>query len=79
MLELKLVEQKNSKYIYHYFPEGNLDEFGEVSCDSETGKIEVVKLHPEDTHERYAYHVWSRLKKYRDSDDYLEKDMVAWG
>ena len=77
MLKLILIRATDNSFIYHYFPEVKAD-YGILSIDTATGKIQILKVAENDIHRRYLGHAVSELRKFYETDIYRKESIVAW-
>lgn len=77
MLRLELVSNVQGEVIYNYFPEHE-NEYGTVSINKTTGKLDVKKVSVNDEYKRYLFHAISRIEKYFKENNFQERDTVAW-
>ena len=73
-LELEFLTDE--KVSYRYYPEGS-KEYGVVSLNLKTGERMHDKPCP-DSISLFARQAWQRLKKYQETNNFPEKDLVAW-
>ena len=77
MLQLKLVENTNSKVVYNYYPEGK-ESYGYVSLDKSSGDVLEVGIAENDVHDRYMHHAVSKVASFIENNNYPETEIVAW-
>ena len=78
MLKFTLVENKQGKILYKYFPEGGAD-FGIVSFSEKTGDVSIETLAKNDKHGRYAMKLFKRIREMTSRYGVLETEgTVAW-
>jgi hypothetical protein len=77
MLKFTLVENKQGKILYKYFPEGGAD-FGIVSFSEKTGDVSIETLAKNDRHERYALKMFKRIRAMASKGAFEEEGTVAW-
>jgi len=77
MLRLKLVENTNSKVVYHYFPEDKAV-YGTVSLDKSNGNVLDVSIAENDVFDRYMHHAVSKVTEFIKKNVFSEEEIVAW-
>ena len=77
MLKLKLIERKNGKIVFNYYPEGK-EECGSLSINEETGEINVMNMPESDEFGTYKIHAIKRIKEYFKNKNFQVEDIVAW-
>lgn len=77
MLQLKLIENTNSKVVYNYFPEKK-DIYGIVSLDKSNCEVLSVSIAENDIHDRYMHHAVSKIIEFIEKNNFPEEAIVAW-
>ena len=77
MLKFTLVENKQGKVLYKYFPEGGAD-YGIVAFSEKTGDSSIETLAKNDKHGRYATKLFKRIREMASKGTFEEKGIVAW-
>jgi len=77
MLKFKLIERREGKLVYRYFPEGKED-YGVVSYDKRTDTTTIETLAKEDEFQWYALKMLSRIRKMKEKGSFDTEGMVAW-
>ena len=77
MLKFTMVENKEGKVLYEYFPEGGT-ESGLVSFNEKTGTVGVETLAKTDKHERYALKLFKRIREMASNGNFEKEGIVAW-
>ena len=77
MLKFTLVENKQGKIAYKYFPEGGAD-YGMVSFNEKTGDASVETLAKNDKHGRYAMKLFKRIREMTSKGTYETEGTIAW-
>ena len=77
MLKFTLVENKQGKVLYKYFPEGGAD-FGIVSVNEKTFDASIETLAKNDKHGRYAMKLFKRIREMESKGTFEKEGIVAW-
>lgn len=77
MLKFTIIENKNSKISYKYFPEGGAD-YGIVSFNEKTGDSSIETLATNDRHQRYALKMFKRIIEMASNGSFEREGIVAW-
>ena len=77
MLKFVLVEEKEDRVVYEYYPEGG-SEYGTVSFDKKTGNGGIETLADNDRHQRYAMKALKRIREMASNKSFEKEGMVAW-
>ncbi len=77
MLKFTLVENKQGKVLYKYFPEGGAD-YGIVLFSEKTGDSSIETLAKNDKHGRYAMKLFKRIREMANKGTFEEEGTVAW-
>lgn len=77
MLKFTMVENKEGKVLYEYFPEGGA-EFGVVSFNEKTGDVGIETLAKNDKHERYALKLFKRIREMASNGNFEKEGTIAW-
>ena len=77
MLKFTMVENKDGKVLYEYFPEGGA-ESGVVSFSEKTGDVGIETLAKNDKHERYALKLFKRIREMASNGNFEKKGTIAW-
>lgn len=77
MLQLKLVENMDTKVVYNYYPEGK-ELYGSVSLDKSNGEVIEVHVAENDVHDIYMHHAVSKVASFIENSNYPETEIVAW-
>ena len=77
MLKFAMVENKEGKVLYEYFPEGGT-ESGLVSFDVKTGAVGIETLSKKDKHERYALKMFKKIREMASNGNFEKEGTIAW-
>lgn len=77
MLKFTMVENKEGKVLFKYFPEGEA-EAGIVSFNEKTGNVGIETLAKNDKHERYALKMFKRIREMVSNGNFEKEGIVAW-
>lgn len=77
MLKFTMVENKEGKVLYEYFPEGGA-ESGVVSFSEKTGDVGIETLAKNDKHERYALKLFKRIREMASNGNFEKEGTIAW-
>jgi hypothetical protein len=77
MLKFTMVENKDGKVSFRYFPEGGSD-YGVVSFNEKTGDGSVETLAKNDRHQRYALKMFKRIREMASKGSFAKEGIVAW-
>lgn len=77
MLKFTMVENKNGKVSYRYFPEGGSD-YGTVTFSEKTGDASIETLAKNDRHQRYALKMFKRIREMANNGSFEKEGIVAW-
>ena len=77
MLKFTLVENKQGKVLYKYFPEGSADH-GIVAFSEKTGDVSIETLAKNDRHGRYAMKLFKRIREMASKGSFEKEGTVAW-
>lgn len=77
MLELILNSDDNDFVEYSFYPEKRT-EFGVVKVNKNTGNVDIKKRADGDECDIYLRHAIASLLKYQKSNEYPERDTIAW-
>lgn len=77
MLKFTMVENKNGKASYRYFPEGGAD-YGTVTFSEKTGDGSIETLAKNDRHQRYAMKLFKRIREMASKGSFEKEGIVAW-
>ena len=77
MLKFTLVENKQGKVLYKYFPEGGAD-YGIISFSEKIGDSSIETLAKNDKHGRYAMKLFKRIREMASKGTFEEEGTVAW-
>lgn len=77
MLKFNMVDKKEGKVLYEYFPEGGT-ESGVVSFDEKSGDVSIESLAKNDRHERYAVKMFKRIREMASKGTFDKEGIVAW-
>lgn len=77
MLQLKLVENTNTKVVYNYFPEKK-DLGGTISLDKSNSEVLDVTIAENDVHDIYMHHAVSKITEFIENNNYPEEETVVW-
>jgi hypothetical protein len=72
-----MVENKDGKVSFRYFPEGGSD-YGVVSFNEKTGGGSVETLAKNDRHQRYALKMFKRIREMASKGSFAKEGIVAW-
>lgn len=77
MLKFVLEKETNSNVVYKYYPEGK-DDVGIVSYDKVNRECKIVILATQDIHKRYAFKMFSRIRKCAENGFFEKEGTIAW-
>ena len=77
MLKFNMVDNKEGKVLYEYFPEGRADS-GFVSFIEKTGDVSIESLAKNDRHERYALKMFKRIREMASNGTFEKEGTIAW-
>lgn len=77
MLKFVLIEERENKVFYEYYPEGG-SESGIVSFNKKTGNGGIETLANNDKHQRYALKALKRIREMASKNSFEKEGMVAW-
>jgi hypothetical protein len=72
-----MVENKEGKVLYKYFPEGGAD-YGIVAFSEKTGDASIETLAKNDRHQRYALKLFKRIREMASNGSFEKEGIVAW-
>ena len=77
MLKFALIEERENKVFYEYYPEGG-SESGIVSFNKQTGDGSIETVADNDKHQRYAMKALKRIREMASNKSFEKEGMIAW-
>ena len=77
MLKFTLLINTSDEIRYAYYPEGTLN-CGVISYDIKTGTCHIIALSSDDSHQKYALKMISRIRKYAQDGNFETEGLIAW-